>query len=144
MNRAELAARQAALLAALVAGAAVPDGLDGKRLAIARDALLRKRAGEVATAWPLLAASVGTGWAMRFAQWAAGRPPQGSLRDGWDLARDMAAAGELAPLGRDELTTREVLWRYNGHTAPKRRRLPALRRMPGGVIVGLAGRARRF
>lgn len=143
MSRAELAARQAALVAALVSGGEVPDGVDAGRLAVARRALLRKRAGEVAATWPRLAASVGQGWTASFATWAAGRPPGGSLRDGWDLARDLAAAGRLAPLGRDELAAREVTWRYDGRTTPKRRLLPALRRFPGGVVVQLAGRVHR-
>lgn len=111
---------------------------------MARRALLRKRAGEVAAAWPLLAASVGHGWTASFAAWAPRRPPQGSLRDGWDLARDLAAAGQLAPLGQEELAAREVTWRYNGRTAPKRRRLPALHRVAGGVVVQFAGRVRRY
>ena len=50
MSRAELAARQAALVAALVSGGEVPDGVDAGRLAVLRRALLRKRAGEVAAA----------------------------------------------------------------------------------------------
>ncbi len=145
MSRAQLAARQAALVAALVAGGQVPDGVDAGRLAVARKALLRKRAGEVAAAWPLLVASIaqdpgGQGWTASFTVWATGRPPHGSLRDGWDLARDLAATGQLAPMGQEELATREVTWRYDGHTAPRRRRLPALRRIPGGVVVQLAGR----
>lgn len=144
MSRAELASRQAALVAALVTGGQGPDGVDAGRLAVARRALLRKRAGEVAAAWPLLAASVGQGWTASFAAWAAGRRPDGSLRDGWDFARDLAAAGRLAPLGQEELAAREVTWRYNGHTTPKRRRLPALRRVPGGVVVQVAGRVRRY
>lgn len=136
MSRAELAARQAALVAALVAGGPVPDGLDAGRLAIARGALLRKRAAAVAAAWPLLAASMERSWTESFTVWAAGRPSNGSLRDGWDLARDLAAAGRLAPLGQEELAARESTWRYDGHTAPKRRRLPALRRIPGGFARG--------
>lgn len=143
MSRAELAARQAALVAALVTGGKVPDDVDEARVAVARRALLRKRAGEVAAAWPWLAASVGQGWTASFSAWAAARPPLGSLRDGWDLARDLAAAGQLTPLGRDELATREVTWRYDGRTAPRRRRLPALRRVPGGLVVQLAGRVLR-
>ncbi|MGH3717734.1 MAG: hypothetical protein ACRDRI_02640 [Pseudonocardiaceae bacterium] len=126
MSRAELAARQAALVAALVSGGPVPDGLDAERLAIARRALLRKRAAAVAAAWPLLAASMERGWTESFVVWAAGLPPNGSLRDGWDLARDLAATGRLAPLGQEELAARESTWRYDGHTTPKRRRLPVL------------------
>jgi hypothetical protein len=144
MSRAQLAARQAALVTALVAGGRLPDGVDADRLEIVRQALLRKRAGEVATTWPLLAASMGQSWTTSFAQWAAGRTPRGSLRDGWDLARELAGTGALAPLGHDELAAMEVTWRYNGHKAPQRRLLPALRRVPGGVIVGLAGRVRRL
>jgi hypothetical protein len=67
MSRAELATRQAALVASLVTGGEVPDGLDAARLAVARRALLRKRASEVAGAWPLLAASMGQGWTASFA-----------------------------------------------------------------------------
>lgn len=146
MSRAEFAARQAALVAALVAGAEVPDGVDARHLAIARRALLRKRAGEVAAAWPLLATSLrdsaGETWAASFAAWAARRPPAGSLRDGWDLARHLAAAGELAPLARAELAEHEVTWRYDGRAAPSRRRLPAVRRIPGGLVLQMAGRVR--
>jgi hypothetical protein len=144
MSRAELAARQAALIAALVIGAEVPEGIDAERLAVTCRALLRKRAGEVAAAWPLLAASVGQGWTANFTEWAPRHPPQGSLRDGWDLARDLAAAGALAPRGQEELAAKEVTWRYNGRATPKRRRLPALRRVPGGVVVQLAGWVRRY
>lgn len=98
---------------------------------------------EVAAAWPRLAAAVGQRWTATFAEWAAGRPPCGSLRDGWDLARDLAASGRLAPLGREELAAREVTWRYDSCTTPKRRRLPALRQIPGGIVVQLAGRVHR-
>ncbi|HEV7451380.1 MAG TPA: hypothetical protein VGO16_08335 [Pseudonocardiaceae bacterium] len=78
---------------------------------------------------------MGQSWTASFTVWAAGLRPSGSLRDGWDLARNLAAAGQLAPLGQQELAARELTWRYDGHTTPKRRRLPALRRVPGGVVV---------
>ncbi|MGH3874494.1 MAG: hypothetical protein ACRDSR_23825 [Pseudonocardiaceae bacterium] len=144
MSRAELAARQAALVAALVADEKVPDGIDAEHLAVARRALLRKQAGEVAATWPWLATSVGPGWTASFPAWALGRASHGSLRDGWDLARDLATAGQLGPLGREELAIREVSWRYDGRTAPRRRRLPALRRVPGGVVTQVAGRVHRL
>lgn len=143
MSRAELAARQAALVAALVAGADVPGGVNAGRLAVARRTLLRKRASEVTASWPLLAASLGHKWTPSFVEWAAGRPPLGSLRDGWDLARDLAATGRLASLGQDELAAREVTWRYTGRV-PTRRRLPALRRVPDALVLQLAGRVFRL
>jgi hypothetical protein len=143
MSREQLAARQAALVAALVTGGPVPEGVDVGHLAIARRALLRKRAREVAVVWPVLAVSVGQAWAASFATWAAVRPPAGSLRDGWDLARELAAAGALPAPALEELAEREVSWRYDGCTTPKRRRLPVVRRVPGGVVVQVAGRVVR-
>jgi hypothetical protein len=102
-----LADEQAALVAALVAGGAPPPGFDATRLDAARDALLRKRAGEVAAAWPVLAASLGPQWTATFTGWARGRPPGGALRDGWDLARELATAGRLPAGAAGELRARE-------------------------------------
>jgi hypothetical protein len=116
-----LARRQAELVAALVAGAPVPPGFDAARVGAAQRALLRKRAGEVARVWPMLAAAAGDGWHRDFAAWAAGRAPQGSLRDGWDLARTWSAAGRLAGPAEAELAEREAAWRYDGRSTPHRR-----------------------
>jgi hypothetical protein len=118
-----LARRQEELVAALVAGAPVPPGFDPALVGAARQALLRKRAGEVARVWPMLAAcAAGHRWAAEFAAWAAGRPPRGSLRDGWDLARAWSAAGRLAGPAARELAEREAAWRYDGTSEPRRRR----------------------
>ncbi len=117
----DLAARQAAVIAALVAGGQLPAGFDQIRMSIARRALLVKRAGQVATAWPLLAASFGADWPSRFTTWADGRPPLGSLRDGWDFVRALAAAGELPERALIELAEREATWRYDGRSVPRRR-----------------------
>jgi hypothetical protein len=111
---ASLAERQAALVAALVAGAPIPDGFDPRLIETARRALLHKRAGEVARHWPLLAAAFGSRWPAVFAEWADGRPTQGSFQDGLALARsiplDGAAAEELA--GRESaLRPRSLLHR---------------------------------
>jgi hypothetical protein len=84
----DLAARQAALVAALVAGGELPAGFDHTRASAARRALLVKRAGEVAKAWPLLAASLGADWPECFIAWAKSRPPRGPRRDGRDFARE--------------------------------------------------------
>ncbi|MEU4678241.1 hypothetical protein [Micromonospora sp. NPDC023737] len=137
-----LAARQAELVAALVAGGPVPPGFAPAPLAAARAALLRKRAGGVARHWPLLAAALGPDWPTTFATWAADRPAHGSLRDGWDLARALRDEGTLPPLGAEELAVREAGARYDGQRPPRPRRLPAVRRVRGAVAVQLAGRVR--
>ncbi|MFC4106200.1 hypothetical protein ACFOX0_09655 [Micromonospora zhanjiangensis] len=126
------------MVAALVAGAPVPAGFDARLVGVARAALLRKRAGEVARHWPLLAA--GTPWPATFAGWADGRPTRGSLRDGWDLARDLAATGRLPATAAEELAVREAAWRYDGDQAPRPRRFPTVRRAGRAVVVQLAGR----
>ncbi|MDQ2708387.1 MAG: hypothetical protein M3Z25_12415 [Actinomycetota bacterium] len=133
-----LESRQRALVAALVAGGAIPDGLDPVRLSAAERALRAKRAGEVAGVWPLLAVTLG--FDPRFADWAVARPSHGALRDGWDFARELAAADRLPELARLELAGREVLGRYDGQIDPRPRRLPAVRRVPGGWVIGLLGR----
>nr|WP_308785440.1 hypothetical protein [Phytohabitans rumicis] len=97
-----LADRQAALVAALVAGAPVPDGFDPVPVEAARRALLRKRAADVARHWPLLAASFGPEWPTAFASWAATRPTQGSYADGLAFARSTP----LSALAADELSSR--------------------------------------
>ncbi|MFG1923652.1 hypothetical protein [Cryptosporangium sp. NPDC048952] len=104
---AELAAAQAELVAALVAGGALPPGFDVGRVDATRRALLRKRAGEVARAWPLLAGSLGTAFTPRFVQWATGRAPAGSHADGLAFAQHLRDTGELPPLGAEELAAHE-------------------------------------
>jgi hypothetical protein len=138
----DLAERQRALVAALVAGAPVPAGFDARRIEVTQRALLRKRAGEVARHWPMLAGSVGADWPATFAGWASGHAPQGALRDGWDLARSLRANGQLPGPAAEELAAREASWRYDGRSAPRRRRLPAARRAPGLLVVQVAGRVR--
>jgi hypothetical protein len=135
-----LAERQSALVAALTAGAPVPPGFDARLVEVARVALLRKRTGEVARHWPDLASM--PRWPAAFGGWAAARPTQGSLRDGWDLARDLAARGALPPAAGAELAVREAAWRYDGRSAPRRRRAPALRSAAGSVALQIAGRVR--
>ncbi|MDY7088912.1 MAG: hypothetical protein SYR96_27885 [Actinomycetota bacterium] len=135
-----LAEQQAALIGALTAGKPMPAGIDGVRFEAARVALLRKRAGEVARQWPLLAAGFGERWKREFAEWAATRPTQGSLRDGWDMARELAGRGSLPSVAAVELAEREAAWRYDGSSAPVSRRGPALRSTGGAVALQVAGR----
>ncbi|MEU4792813.1 hypothetical protein ACFWRG_27155 [Micromonospora tulbaghiae] len=138
----DLAARQAELVAALVAGGPLPPGFAPAPVEAARRALLRKRAGDVARHWPLLAAGLGSAWRATFTTWADGRPTNGSLRDGWDLARDLRDRDALPPLGAEELAAREAASRYDGRRPPRPRRLPALARAGGAVAVQVAGRVR--
>ncbi|HZZ45371.1 MAG TPA: hypothetical protein VFE65_00635 [Pseudonocardia sp.] len=136
MGEAELARQQAALVAALVAGGPPPPGIDGRHFAAAHAALRGKRAGEVARTWPLLAAGLGARWPGLFGDWAARRPTNGSLRDGWDFARELASEGRLPALGCAELDAREVALRYDGKRAPRPRRVPTSRVRPGLFTVG--------
>jgi hypothetical protein len=128
--RERLGEQLADLTEALVAGAPVPAGFDPRLFAIARSSLLNKRAGEVAHAWPRLAAALGPQWRDTFRGWAADRPPRGSLCDGFDLARYLAVTGGI-PAGPDraaalaELAAREGHWRYTGNRPPRPRKLPA-------------------
>jgi hypothetical protein len=132
----DLAARQAELVAALVAGAPMPAGFDAARLDATRRALLRKRAGEAAKAWPSLAASLGADWPVVFAAHHAGREPAGALRDGWDVARHLQGRGALAPGAAVELAEREAAYRYDGRSAPRARRGVRARR----AVAALLGR----
>lgn len=140
MSKSTLAQQQAALVAALVAGAPLPNGFDTTRVTVAQRALRLKRAGEVARTWPSLAASLGEDWITCFCRWADGKPPQGSLRDGWDLARELAARDRLLPRAARELAFRDTVMRYDGRRDPRRRVLPTVRRVPGGLAFGALGR----
>jgi hypothetical protein len=134
--------RQAELVEALTSGGPVPPGFDGRRVEAARVALLRKRAGEVARQWPSLAAALGPRWAGIFTGWADQRPTLGALRDGWDLARDLESRGELPAAAGAELAGREAARRYDGRSAPRVRRAPAIRKAAGSVAIQMAGRVR--
>jgi hypothetical protein len=137
-----LATRQAELVEALTRGKPVPHGFDAFKVDAARVALLRKRAGEVARQWPMLAAGLGDRWTASFSSWAAARATQGSLRDGWDFARDLSGRGELPAIAGPELAEREARWSYDGSSAPRTRRGPAVRSAAGTVMVQVAGRVR--
>src|SRR5262245_53443620 len=139
-DRASLARRQADLVAALVAGGTPPPGFDPVRVHATADALLRKRAGEVGTRWPALRAQFGPEWTAEFVHWARNRPPRGSLRDGWDFARHLAATGTLGAPAQAELAAVEVFQRYEGTQPPRRRRAPALRVAGGVVALQVGGR----
>ncbi|MFC9433529.1 hypothetical protein [Nocardia sp. NPDC057030] len=87
-----LAARQAALVRALVAGSPVPDGFDTAAVAAAARALLHKRAGEVAHRFPLLAHACGDDFTARFVAWAADRPKTTTAADATAFAEHAGLA----------------------------------------------------
>jgi hypothetical protein len=99
--------RQEELVRALVAGGADPDGCTN--LEAAREQLLRKRAGEVGQAWPMLRASFGTDWYATFSGWAKDRPTLGSYRDGLEFAASVPLTGA-------------ALAEYEQRTRPQRKR----------------------
>jgi hypothetical protein len=104
-ERERLAAGQAALVRALVAGGPVPGGFDPDRVRATSVALAGKRAREVARTWPALAAELGQEFSGRFLAFAATRPPPargGALADGLAFARALAARGRLPGNARVE------------------------------------------
>jgi len=137
--RERLAAEQAALVRALLGGGPVPGGFDPGRVAATSAALARKRAREVARAWPVLAADLGESFTGRFLADAARRPPPargGALADGLAFADALARSGRLPPTARIEqmaarahLSTRPV--RLAATVAGPPRRLVVTVRAPG-------------
>ena len=103
--RDRLAAGQVALVRALVGGGPVPGGFDPGRVRATSTALARKRAREVARAWPALAAELGEDFTGELLAYAAGRPPPargGALADGLAFARTLAGQGRLPGNARVE------------------------------------------
>jgi hypothetical protein len=94
-SRGELEARQRELVAALVAGAEPPGGLDRERVRVQAAALLRKRGRGVAHAQPELAAALGKGFWDAFGSYARGRtgpPPDCAADDALAFARWLRGA----------------------------------------------------
>jgi hypothetical protein len=126
----DLAARQAALVRALVAGGPAPDGLDGRRLAATARGLARKRARLVASHWPALRAV--PDYETRYVAWAAGRVPGRVADDGAAFAASLgrelplaAAVALVAARRRRYLRVREgvaVRWFGVRRIALRRRR----------------------
>ena len=104
-DRERLAAEQAALVRALVDGGPVPGGFDPARVRATSAALAAKRAREVASAWPALAAELGEDFTARFLADAARRPPPargGALADGLAFAAALARERRLSGNARVE------------------------------------------
>jgi hypothetical protein len=135
--RDELAARQAALVAALVAGAQVPAGLDAERVRIQAAALLRKRGRSVAGAEPELAAALGPDFSAAFAAYATGRPKEGcSADDAAGFARYLLKSRHASDDGvrrvARRITVRRLLHRAAGALTLRRQRADAEPALPTG------------
>jgi hypothetical protein len=101
--RRRLAARQEALLSALVAGASPPAGVDAERVTVQAEALIAKRRRVAQRAWPELAAALGEGFATAFDEYARATPRRteatGRARsDAVDFALHLSRRG-LLPAG---------------------------------------------
>jgi len=114
-TRDRLAAQQASLVSALLAGSltlSASEGItrqqalaafDAARLRVAALALSKKRERAVARAWPELAHALGVRFQELFASYAPGTPLRrkgGALADGRAFTRWLAARSELPEAGR--------------------------------------------
>jgi hypothetical protein len=98
-----LAERQADLLRALLAGAAVPAGFDARQVAAQADALVAKRGRVIAMLRPELSAATGDRFGALFAEYAAGHPRATGTRartDAETFASWLAARGEFPEKAR--------------------------------------------
>lgn len=137
--RSRLAAEQAALVGALVAGEEPPAAFDAARVRAAAASLADKRARSLAQAWPELHSALANRFAARFAEFALLHElPRdgGPLADGRCFARWLAAQGELPDEGRLEALAVDL--RYRSVPAGLRPR-----RLPAGWIAWF-GTARRL
>jgi hypothetical protein len=118
-----LAARQEALVRALVAGGPVPVGMDGARVAVTARTLVRKRARVVVGVWPALRTV--ENYEQRFVDWAGGRTPASATADGAAFALALGSAMPL-PVAVELVAARRRRWV----------------RADGGVVLRLFGAVR--
>ncbi|MBF6465744.1 hypothetical protein IU427_11235 [Nocardia beijingensis] len=97
---ATLAERQAALVRALVAGAATPAGFDLDAVAAAAQALLHKRVREVARRFPLLVHACDGDFTARFMAWAREHPKTTTAADAAAFAAAEGIDWNAAPQRR--------------------------------------------
>ncbi|MFE4500790.1 hypothetical protein ACFRFQ_13085 [Rhodococcus sp. NPDC056743] len=93
-----LAARQEALVRALVAGGELPPGFDTEDAAVVSAALIRKRAGEVAHHLPMVRHTLGDRYLALFTAWADERPKTSSQADAQAFVAHLQGTGELPRL----------------------------------------------
>jgi hypothetical protein len=148
-HRARLAAREAELVRALQGGP-IPAGLDGRMIAVTRDALVRKRARQVVKVFPALARDLGPEYQTLFQAFARTTPPHedGSLADGLAFGTYVARERRLSDGARVQLmVARSTATARRGRLRARRGLFigAILTRRPRGItVVGRApGRAPR-
>ncbi|WP_033291609.1 hypothetical protein [Amycolatopsis jejuensis] len=109
MSRAELAARQAALLNSLLTGAAAPSGFDPSRLEIEADVLLSKRRRLVTYLRPDLPDALGERYRALFDTYASENPKTTAVR-----AREYADAFAEWLITRGDLPKPRRRWFRRG------------------------------
>ncbi|MFC5830454.1 hypothetical protein [Nonomuraea insulae] len=110
--RAELAEAQGRVVAALVAGAEVPEGFDRERMRVQAASLVAKRRGIVARIHPDAAAAAGPDLAAEFAAYARARatPPPNYRTDAADFAAWLRERGRMP----DDPPPRRRWWSRSG------------------------------
>jgi hypothetical protein len=97
-DRTGYAAKQAALLEALLRGGELPEGFAAAKADVASQSLRRKRAGAIRHAWPALTVALGAAFDERFDTFArtTGPPEFGEgLSDGLAFVSSLAPGHEL-------------------------------------------------
>lgn len=109
---ARLAEAQARVVAALVAGAEVPDGFDPGRMRAQAASLIAKRRGIVARIRPDTAVAAGQDLAAEFAAYARARtaPPPDYRTDADDFAAWLRERGRMPPTQPAEPPERRRWW----------------------------------
>ncbi|GGG20260.1 hypothetical protein GCM10007304_37710 [Rhodococcoides trifolii] len=88
-----LAEQQAALVRALVAGGPIPAGIDATEVAVAAQALRRKRASEIGRYDPLVVHACGDRFHVLFDEWARDRPKVSTAADAAAFTRHLRDRG---------------------------------------------------
>jgi hypothetical protein len=137
-SRSRLAARETELVLALHGGA-TPPGLDEAMVALASAGIARKRARQVAKAFPALARDLGPSYQQTFAAYACANPPPegGALADGVAFGAVAAHDRPLSDAARVERMINAAMIMRNGHLVPPRapRLAAVIVRRPPGVVV---------
>ena len=104
-------------------GGPVPAGLDERMIGVTRDALGRKRARQVARAFPALARDLGPEYQALFQAFARTTPPgeEGSLADGLAFGTNVGRERRLSDAARVELmVARSTVTASRGRLQPRR------------------------